>query len=96
MHVQARDGAFSVRARDVLRRALAASAGRQASQVAIESVGRAVTGSGITVRLSVAMGTDVLAAQNHMAALLVGHDIPRGPEACLSIFPAALQAMLRP
>lgn len=73
--MQAQGASLSKAARDTLRRALAASAGRKASQVAIESVSRAKAGPGITVTLSVAMGADVLAAQNLVTALLVCHDI---------------------
>ena len=76
MHVQTHDASLSFEARETLRRALAASAGRKATQVAIESVSRAKTGPGITVTLSVAMGTDALAAQNFVTALLVCHDVP--------------------
>ena len=76
MPAQVQDGSLSFAARDTLRRAVAASAGRKASQVAIESVSRAKTGPGITVTLSVAMGTDALTAQNLVTALLVRQDVP--------------------
>lgn len=71
-HVQASDTNFSFEARSVLRRALAASAGRKVSEVAIEGVHRAKSRSGITVELTVAMGTDVLTAQRLLTQLLVG------------------------
>ena len=76
MLAQVQDGSLSFAARDTLRRALAASAGQKAAQVAIESVSRAKTEPGITVTLSVAMGTDALAAQNLVTAVLVCHEVP--------------------
>lgn len=63
---------FSFEARSVLRRALAASAGRKVFEVAIEGVHRAKSGCGITIELTVAMGTDVLAAQSLLTQLQVG------------------------
>ena len=72
LHVQALDMSFSFEARSVLRRALAASAGRKVSEVAIEGVHRAKSGYGITIELTLAMGTDVLAAQSLLTQLLVG------------------------
>ena len=75
MLVQTQAGSLSAAARDTLRRALATSAGRKSSQVAIESVSRAKTGPGITMTLSVAMGMDALAAQNLVAALLVSLNV---------------------
>ena len=75
MHMQMQGGTLSIKAREALRKELATSAGRQISQVAIESVSsRARTGPGITVTLSVVMGIDVLAAQKLVTALLVRHD----------------------
>ena len=76
LHVQVQGDTLSIKAREALRRALAASAGRQVSRVAIESMSsRTKAGPGTTVTLSVAMDTDALAAQNLVTALLVCHDV---------------------
>ena len=70
-HEQASYSNFSSEARNVLRRALCAAAGQKASQVAMESVQRVRAGPGITVTLSVATGSDVLAAQGLVTKLMV-------------------------
>jgi hypothetical protein len=62
---------FSFEARSVLRRALAATAGQKVSEVAIEGVHGAKAGHGVTIELTLAMGTDVLTAQALLTQLLV-------------------------
>lgn len=71
MHLQASHQKFTNEARSILRRALADSAGAKVSGVAIEGVQRAK--SGIRVALTVATGTDVLAAQHLVRQLQVWH-----------------------
>ena len=70
--MQAYEGQFTMEARNVLRRALAASANRKVPQVAIEGVQRrSKSAPGVKVMLTVAMGADVLGAQSLVTQLQV-------------------------